>query len=158
MIIFNSLVLSWYGNTELDHWFREWLVACDLNQCWLIHSEVLWYSPEGNFTGTISIITICCKITHSNLPCKSNVFTLVTLVLYSDYSHVFCHVISIHSCRDHFVYAPNQWEKTLQCNVISHWLGAHRKLTPPLAQWAKKKSCNCHKKWLHSALCYKHLL
>ena len=27
-------------------------------------------------------------------------------------------------CRDHFVYAPNQWETTLRCNVVSHWLGA----------------------------------
>ena len=25
--------------------------------------------------------------------------------------------------RDHFVYAPNQWETTLQYNVVSHWLG-----------------------------------
>ena len=24
--------------------------------------------------------------------------------------------------RDHFVYVPSQWEMTLQCNVISHWL------------------------------------
>ena len=29
------------------------------------------------------------------------------------------------SCRDHFV--PSQWEKTLHCNVISHWLGAYTK-------------------------------
>ena len=29
--------------------------------------------------------------------------------------------------RDHFVYAPSQWETTLQCNVVSHWLGAHTK-------------------------------
>ena len=27
--------------------------------------------------------------------------------------------------RDHFVYAPSQWERMLQCNVISHWLGAY---------------------------------
>ena len=26
--------------------------------------------------------------------------------------------------RDHFVYAPSQWETTLQCNVVSHWLEA----------------------------------
>ena len=26
--------------------------------------------------------------------------------------------------RDHFVYAPSQWEATLQCNVVSHWLDA----------------------------------
>ena len=28
---------------------------------------------------------------------------------------------------DHFVYSPSQWEKTLQCNVISHWLDAYSK-------------------------------
>ena len=26
------------------------------------------------------------------------------------------------SVSDHFVYAPNQWEIMLQCNIISHWL------------------------------------
>ena len=28
---------------------------------------------------------------------------------------------------DHFVYAPSQWETTLQCNVVSRWLGVHTK-------------------------------
>ena len=27
--------------------------------------------------------------------------------------------------RDHFLYAPSQWEATLQCNVVSHGLGAY---------------------------------
>ena len=27
-------------------------------------------------------------------------------------------------CRNHFVHAPNHWETTLHCNVVSHWLGA----------------------------------
>ena len=27
--------------------------------------------------------------------------------------------------RDPFVYAPSQWETTLQCNVVAHWLGAY---------------------------------
>ena len=26
-----------------------------------------------------------------------------------------------------FLYAPSQWETTLQCNVVSHWLGAYTK-------------------------------
>ena len=26
--------------------------------------------------------------------------------------------------RGHFVYVPSQWETTLHCNVVSHWLGA----------------------------------
>ena len=30
-----------------------------------------------------------------------------------------------HKFRDHFAYAPNQWETTLHCNVVSHWLGAY---------------------------------
>ena len=29
--------------------------------------------------------------------------------------------------RDHFVYAPSQWETTLHCNIVSHWLGAYTK-------------------------------
>ena len=29
-----------------------------------------------------------------------------------------------YNTRDHFVYAPRQWETTLQCNVVSHWQGA----------------------------------
>ena len=32
-----------------------------------------------------------------------------------------------HSPRDHFVNAPSQWETTLHCNVVSHWLGAFTK-------------------------------
>ena len=29
--------------------------------------------------------------------------------------------------RDLFVHAPSQWETTLHCNVVSHWLGAYTK-------------------------------
>ena len=28
---------------------------------------------------------------------------------------------------DRAVYAPSQWETVLQCNAISHWLGAYTK-------------------------------
>ena len=31
--------------------------------------------------------------------------------------------------RYHFVYVPCQWETTLHCNIISHWLGAYTKWT-----------------------------
>ena len=31
------------------------------------------------------------------------------------------------SVRDHFVFAPSQWEMMSQCNVVSHWLGAYTK-------------------------------
>ena len=29
--------------------------------------------------------------------------------------------------RDHLVFASSQWETTLQCDVVSHWLGAYTK-------------------------------
>ena len=32
-----------------------------------------------------------------------------------------------HTLQGSFVYAPIQWETTLQCNVVSHWLGAYTK-------------------------------
>ena len=31
------------------------------------------------------------------------------------------------SCRQNVVYAPSQWEKTLHCNIATHWLGAYTK-------------------------------
>ena len=37
-------------------------------------------------------------------------------------------------CRDHFVNVPSQWETTLQCNVVSHLLGAFTK-------WSLKMLC-----------------
>ena len=30
----------------------------------------------------------------------------------------------LYDIRDHFVHAHSQWETTLHCNVVSHWLGA----------------------------------
>ena len=33
------------------------------------------------------------------------------------------------ACKDHFVYVPSQWVMTLQCNIISHWLGTFTKLS-----------------------------
>ena len=38
------------------------------------------------------------------------------------------------------IHAPSQWETTLHCNIISHWLGAYKKLIPAwdLATWKVK--------------------
>ena len=36
---------------------------------------------------------------------------------------------SADSCRDHFLNVPSQWETTLHCKIISHWLGAYNKLS-----------------------------
>ena len=54
----------------------------------------------------------------------------------------FCRTCNVH--RDHFVYAPSQWETTLHCNVVSHWLGAY---TTP-SQWVTTLHCNVVSHWL----------
>ena len=36
-------------------------------------------------------------------------------------------LFSLAMSRDHFVHAPSQWETMLHCNVVSHWLGSHKK-------------------------------
>ena len=34
-----------------------------------------------------------------------------------------CITLPLWIIRDQFVYAPSQWETTLQCNILFHWLG-----------------------------------
>ena len=50
-----------YDNRNLgQHWLRACCLKAPshyLNQCWLIISEVLWHSPESNFTG--NALDIC---------------------------------------------------------------------------------------------------
>ena len=56
-------------------------------------------------------------------------FDEISLLNYSNDSfHIIWNSIKYCLCnRDNFVYAPSQWETTLQCNVVSHWLGAYTK-------------------------------
>ena len=48
----------------------------------------------------------------------------------------------MYGCRDHFVYAANQWETTSHCNVVSHWLEAYTKWSLPVVDWHWGKDGN----------------
>ena len=53
--------------------------------------------------------------------------------------------------RDHFVYVPSQWETTLQCNGVSHWLGAYTirdNFVYAPSQWETTLHCNGFSHWL----------
>ena len=52
-----------------------------------------------------------------------NVFTKRTLLTAMNSFSLF---------RDHFLSVPSQWEMMLQCNVVSHWMGALKKLSLPV--------------------------
>ena len=52
---------------------------------------------------------------------------------------------------NHFVHTPSQWETTLHCNVVSHWLGActARSLGPSQnCLWVAYTVINAWTKWL----------
>ena len=49
-----------------------------------------------------------------------------------------CMSICYSVSRDHFVYAPSQWETTLQCNFVCHWLGAYTKFSLWIFSWLIK--------------------
>ena len=59
----------------------------------------------------------------------NHIATLVILALYVwlVYISIVCQQILRYQSisRDHFLYAPWQWEMVLHCNTISHWLGAY---------------------------------
>ena len=53
-------------------------------------------------------------------------------------------VIMIVKFMDHFVYAPSQWEATLQRNVASHWLDAYTKWSLEVMQYVYPCSSGLH--------------
>ena len=49
----------------------------------------------------------------------------------SDLSNIYSlqNLSTHYPCRDHFFVCVQQWETTLHCNVVSHWLHAYKKMT-----------------------------
>ena len=66
-------------------------------------------------------------------------FLQCRLIFYSSYEIFFSKVLIQYSVlsKDHFVYASSQWEKILNCNIKSHWLGAYTK-------WSLHQHRNSH--------------
>ena len=53
----------------------------------------------------------------------NNLWFVLVMCLYHELSGSL-YVGATYLSRDHFVYAPSQWEMALHCNTISHSLGA----------------------------------
>ena len=49
-------------------------------------------------------------------------------------------------------YAPSQWETTLQCNVVSHWLGAYTKWSLSFMIFIEKSSHTVILTWRFNSL------
>ena len=61
--------------------------------------------------------------------------TIVIPVIYVNHQYLPILFLQVKWClyRDHFVYVPSQWEMTLYCKVVSHWLGTYIKWSLLLA-------------------------
>ena len=81
-----------------------------LNQCWLIINEVLRHSPQGSSTGNAQDIYRSYEF--------ENYYSKIRAT--SPRGQWF-------KSRDNFMYAYSQWETTLQCNVVPHWLSPYLK-------------------------------
>ena len=51
--------------------------------------------------------------------------------------------VYVYNCmtRDHFEHAPNQWEATIHCNIVSHWLSAYTNGSCMTINSSEKLSC-----------------
>ena len=63
-------------------------------------------------------------ISHLSQGAARDTSCCVYILLFVMYS---CRSVWSFSGRDHFVYAPCQWETMLHCNIVSQWLGAYTK-------------------------------
>ena len=123
LVIFSSNLTHWGRVRHIcisnlpHHWFRWWLITFSepshyLNQYWFV---IDWTSRNNfqwnlNQNTTVFILEIWLK----NVVCEWRPFCLSLNVLKEN-----------QKCRDHSRYGLSQWDTTLQCNVISHWLSPY---------------------------------
>ena len=113
---FNSLGLGF-----LFHFLGPWLLATSRNTGWMDIHEIfrIWTQEAIGFT-VLRLI----RLFHSLQTRRGGGLRSRSA---SCYMLGTCWQ-TVATPRDHFVYAPSQWKKkALQCNTISHWLGAYTK-------------------------------
>ena len=88
-------------------------------------SDYVYYpiSDDAYYSISVPIITACGIYGMRLLINAPKLSYLWPVVCYW-----YCSMFFLFS-RDHSVHAPIQWETTLHCNVISHWLAVYTKLS-----------------------------
>ena len=86
-----------------------------------------WITAKWNFHGILIVIEkkSLVKCVQGRNGCHLYYVTLNVLcneIFYNFIGNLF---------RDHFVYAPSQWETMLHCNVVSHWQSTYTKWSLP---------------------------
>ena len=82
--------------------------------------RIFWYSNTVSNEFTSILYTL------DMLNRKLNIIWNQTIKICSDFELIKDTYLSLRDKnRDHFVYAPSQWEMTLLSNIICHWLGTY---------------------------------
>ena len=93
--------------------FSEWdsSIVCPLFWLWFRFGSIIFWYSLSKVKSNQSFLIIYITIKMSSKGTK-----------HWNWSH-HSNSLQLDQLLDHFVYAPSQWETTLQYNVISHWLG-----------------------------------
>ena len=94
-----------------------------------VHGEMSWYGPSCCPRVSLWVLKYDLRFTYVKL------YT-VPWYIGPYYTQHFLNCLSFPGTRDHSVHALSQWETTLHCNVVSHWLGSYTKWS----LWTRKFS------------------
>ena len=112
-------------------WFCYQLIAKPGNKT----TAVPWPDPYDNMVGScyniqpskkelrLCLRNMTVQSTHGGMP-HHKLASRTEIRLLTHKRH---HLVPNLFLRDHFVYAPSQWEMMLHCNIVSHWLGTYTK-------------------------------
>ena len=138
--IYIYVLQSWFTGTRIGNGIFPQLKPCvksyiyDTYICVCMHA----CSPDRWF----SLFIYCCYIFPQYQKSSSEGYEYkCPLPVHKEYkavSKVCAYFMEYTSCvtsRDNFMYVPSQWETTLPCNVISHWLGTCTKRSLIKCYW-----------------------
>ena len=107
---------------NLDHRkFSSWLGTCSAPSHYLLQSSaivnrILGNKLYGKSNQNTRVVYRLQNVGHS-VPTSESVKPMITKLATLNWTRH----------RKHFVYAPSQWQTTLHCNVVCHWLGGYTK-------------------------------
>ena len=140
-IMNDKAIMWWIYHKEMKHSFNVLmslslrLMAAGFSPVWPRTCFSGWLQPVLQATArALRWMTNTC-VTRNVTILKPN---LITSKQPSRFRFsIFCHANltdhcytsrELYKCRDHSVYGLSQWETTLQCNVVSHWLSSFLRL------------------------------
>ena len=104
------------------HWdkhFTDNIFQCTSVQTFEFQIKFIWYMFLGLIDSTSTLVPV---IIDTNFAPNTRQAIKCDLMM-TQFTNIY---------RDNYVHAPSQWKPALQCNAISHWLGAYTEWSLPI--------------------------